>query len=439
MKKLSIIALAVAAVMLFAIPAMALDTEFSGHYRTRGMYEDNTDLNDTGGNSDAWMDMRFRLQTVFKVSDNLMVTTRFDALDNKLWGATDSGNSTTGDLQNDNIDWDRAWLTATFDMFTLDVGRMGVGNFGTAFLSSGTEGDQIQVSMEFEPFSLAVGFEKVTEMDDGWINTATNGADMDVDSYFVDVTYNAEGMEAGIEFAYTNDKSTATQNTQFWTINPYFKGAIGPVNIEGELGMITGDFIDYDAAGTQDIDYDAMAYHLSAGMAVGPATLTLGYAHVDGENNDATEVQAYGLGGADWEPLLIATSYYIDTGLGGVGNLNSINGGAVSATGGTGTVDLGYDVIYIAGSYPLTEDITLNAILATADADETETFDTAVEDDLGVEFDIGADWKIMDNMTYSLKFGFFSAGDLWKSVGAGADTSTDDSTYTVFNQLMVTF
>ena len=45
MKKLTVIAVAVAAVMLFAIPAMALDVEFSGAYEAAGYYMDNTDLN----------------------------------------------------------------------------------------------------------------------------------------------------------------------------------------------------------------------------------------------------------------------------------------------------------------------------------------------------------------------------------------------------------
>ena len=45
MKKFSVIALALVAAMLFAVPAMALDVEFSGHYRVRGFYTQNMHMN----------------------------------------------------------------------------------------------------------------------------------------------------------------------------------------------------------------------------------------------------------------------------------------------------------------------------------------------------------------------------------------------------------
>ncbi|MBW2602568.1 MAG: hypothetical protein JRD47_11775, partial [Deltaproteobacteria bacterium] len=102
MRKFTVIALALVATFMFVVPAMAVDVEFSGQYRVRGMYMDNTSLNDDTGASDAYMDMRFRLQTVFKINDNLKLTTRFDALDNKIWGDGDL-TATAGEGLNDNI------------------------------------------------------------------------------------------------------------------------------------------------------------------------------------------------------------------------------------------------------------------------------------------------------------------------------------------------
>ena len=82
MKNFKVIALAVAMVMLFAVPAMALDADFSGYYRVRGYYLDNQDLNDQVGSSHARMDMRLRLEAEFKVHDRLKLNTRWHGFDN---------------------------------------------------------------------------------------------------------------------------------------------------------------------------------------------------------------------------------------------------------------------------------------------------------------------------------------------------------------------
>jgi hypothetical protein len=83
------------------------------------------------------------------------------------------------------------------------------------------------------------------------------------------------------------------------------------------------------------------------------------------------------------------------------------------------------------------ENLTLSAIVATATADETDRFGTATDDAIGVEFDIGVKWQIMDNMTYDAKFGYFSPDDFWKAGVAGA--RDPDETYSVMHSVMVTF
>jgi hypothetical protein len=85
MKKCLSAVVAVCLVVLLAVPAMALDTKFSGQYRVRGFHNTNQSLSDFDASA-SWMDMRFRLRTDFIVSDHLTVSTRFDALDNKRFG-----------------------------------------------------------------------------------------------------------------------------------------------------------------------------------------------------------------------------------------------------------------------------------------------------------------------------------------------------------------
>lgn len=425
MKRLSVIAVAIAAVMLFAIPAMAVDLDLSGEYRARGFYNDNTDLDDAPGASNAWMDMRFRLQGVFQVNDTLKVTTRIDAVDNNDWG-NESG----------AVTFDRAYLTANFDMFDLHVGRMAGGTYGTTFLDTEGDADRIKLVKKMDPYTLMFIYQKSTEGDKD-LTLATAQADADKDVYYGSVQYKAEEIDTGILVYHVNDTTpSATLSRKYMVFNPYLRGTFGPVRVEAEIGHKTGDYEDNDT--TADVDYDSWAYHLNAGMDVGPAAVSIGYAHTDGEDtgNDKT---AYGFGGEDWMPLLIATSDESDITLGGFGNLNSANGAGV--LGGSAVVsDLGYDVYYITAACSPMENVTLSAILAKAQADETEYARTQaglskLDDDIGTEFDISAKVKLMDNLTYNITLAYFDPGDMWKDISS----TLDDSTYSIFHALVVTF
>lgn len=431
MKRFSIIALAVAAVMLFAIPAMAADLSFSGHYRARGYYNDNTDLNDDAGATNSWMDMRFRLKTKIKVNDRLSVITRFDALDNKSWGNTDNPQDNAGD---DNIDWDRAYIKAKFDYFDLQLGRMGAGTWGTKFLNSAREADRIRIIKKIKPYTIRFTYEKTVEDDKGQVDS-----DNDEDRYMADIAYKAKGINTGLFLGYYRDmdESDAAVNPyarKYWFVGPYIKGTYGPVKYEAELGCKTGDYKDMYDAGAQDQDYDAWAYHVNLATDLGPTTVSLGYAHTDGDDdNDKGEYNAYGLGGNDWQPLLILTGFYSDRTLGGLRNLNSHKNN-------TDIQKSGYDLYYGTVSFSPMENVTLNAIIGTAKADETShlenTYKQSVDDDYGVEYDVGCKIKLMDNLVYQIKAAYLSAGDLWKATTGKNEV---DDTYSFFHELKVTF
>ena len=129
MKKFSVIALVAVAAMLFAGTAMAIEADFSGHYRVRGYWEENTDLYDQEGSSNAAMDQRLRIDSVFKVSDTLRLDVRWEGVDNEQFSTMDATDSSG----TSNFTLERVWMTADFDMFTMYVGRMVGGMAGTAF------------------------------------------------------------------------------------------------------------------------------------------------------------------------------------------------------------------------------------------------------------------------------------------------------------------
>ncbi|MBU4344136.1 MAG: porin, partial [Proteobacteria bacterium] len=324
MKKFTIAALALCLAFALATPAMAVDANFSGYYFVRGVYVQQWDLRDTSENN-AFMNMRFRLQTVFKASDILSVTARFDALDGHVWGTT---TDTTGGTAN-NLNFERAYMTIKAPIGTFDIGRQKGGTFGTTFVDSEGDADRIKYTKVIDNLTILAIFEKVSEKDN--VTTAgTAAGDADSDKYALAAIQKMENLTVGVLGAFTNDKtsgsvSTATgqSTTRKYALNPYFVGKFGPLNIQGELSYGWGTK-DYDAAATTDIDYKTLAYNVEGSFNLGAATVLAGYAFISGENSNTTELTAAGGVGNDWEKLFILTTNEVPalTQLGNVGNVS---------------------------------------------------------------------------------------------------------------------
>jgi hypothetical protein len=438
MKKFTIIGLAICLAFALAAPATAVDVDFSGDYYVRGAYTEHWNLDDRSA-SNAYMDMRFRLQTVFKVNDILSVTTRFDALDDKVWGDTDettaTSNSTfdynfppatstvdtTTDVNSD-IDFDRAYMTIKAPIGAFHVGRMSAGVWGTAYLDSVTDKDRIKFVKKIDNLTLYAIFQKNAENDNA--TGAGDAADEDSDTYYLLGKYKAERTTTGLLLAFTNNKTVNTQTTHVYTAIPYFVSKFGPLAIQGELGYKWGE-TEYDAGGA-DLDIKKLAYNLEATYNFGPASIMAGYAFVSGDG-DATddENSAYGGVGDDWGKLFILTTTDVGVleNLGGQSNL--------SATG-----NYGAKIIYGGATFSPLDNLELGVVVGTADADELRTGES--QDDYGVEYDFTLNWKIYDNLTYSAVAAFLSAGDFYKEQSAIPDANFDD-TYALFHQLELAF
>jgi len=454
MKKLSVIAVAVAACMLFAIPAMALDVNFSGSYRARGFLDENPDLDDNMGASRAFMDHRLRVKTVFGISDSLSATLRFDAAE-RAWGTDpDSTPGTAYGAVTGNIDVDQAYMTAKFDLFDLSVGRMTAIKFGTQFgdYPDYFEHDGIKVVSKMDPLTLIAVYEKRQENDNSLAYPQTS--DEDRDAYLLGATWKAEGLEAGFLGGYYRYRNMSdVSNTDlfptgapidvnytqdYYTWEPYFKANLGPLALQGEAIWFTGEWKKYDNAATQDLDIEALTYNLEASTDLGPAKVGLGYAFSSGDYNSTDNEQQAALLCYSWEPLLILTGWYSGLEIGNAqtnfNTRNNINGPAdTPSTTVPNYANLGYKIWYITGAFSPLEDVTLSAIIADATADETAS---GWDDDVGREYDVTATVKLMDNLTYMATFAYMDAGDLYKLGVAGA---TVDDTYSFFHKLEVKF
>ncbi len=419
MKKLTIIALALCLAVVMAAPVMAVDADFSGDFRVRGSYVEHYNLKDTSESHD-FMDMRFRLQTVFKASDNLSVTTRFDALDNYMFGSTAATPKDVGGNEG-NINFDRAYMTIKTDFGKFDLGRMSGGAWGTSFIDSETEKDRIKFTKTMDDMTLYLVYQKNEEND--YTTTGTLASDEDSETYYLLTKYKLEDTTAGLLLAFTNNKATETATTRKYSAAPYFVSKFGPLTIQGELQYNWGDT---DNDGTVvDVDIKELAYNVEASYNFGPGSVMAGYAFVSGDNDDATEDSAFGNVGDDWEKLFILTTSEItdlDTNLGSIGNLSEDQ-------------NEGAKIIYGGANFSPLDNLNLGLVVGYAKADKVQSGKT--KDEYGTEYDLTLNWKIYDNLTYTAIAAYLDAGDLYKEYVS--DDAHFDDTYALFHQLQLSF
>ena len=415
MKKLTIIALALCLAVVMAAPVMAVDADFSGEYRVRGSYVEHYDLKSTSPSHD-FMDMRFRLQTVFKASDNLSVTTRFDALDNNMLGSTLTNDGTAAS----DISFDRAYMTIKTDFGKFDLGRMSGGAWGTSFIDNETEKDRIKFTKTMDNMTLYLVYQKNEEND--YTTTSTLASDEDSETYYLLTKYKLEDTTAGLLLAFTNNKATETATTRKYSAAPYFVSKFGPLTIQGELQYNWGDT---DNDGTVvDVDIKELAYNVEASYNFGPGSVMAGYAFVSGDNDDATEDSAFGHVGDDWEKLFILTTSEItdlDTNLGSIGNLSEDQ-------------NEGSKIIYGGANFSPLDNLNIGFVVGHAEADKVQTGKT--KDEYGTEYDLTLNWQIYDNLTYTAIAAYLDAGDLYEEYAGAANF---DDTYALFHQLQLSF
>jgi len=195
MKKVLLFAVLSIFVAGISLPAAALETEFSGEFYVEGILNSSVNMLDSDNTVD-YRQMRLRVQTDFKVSDNLKLTTRFDALD-KVLSSKDSAFNIDGAGTNeddDNIDFDRAYLTYISPIGMFEVGRMKGVVWGTTFCDDETDTDRIKYTVPIElgdgKLYLAAVAEKVTEND--------TMRDDDNDKYYLGAVYKTEKYATGL-------------------------------------------------------------------------------------------------------------------------------------------------------------------------------------------------------------------------------------------------
>jgi hypothetical protein len=482
MKKVGTMIIAIGLVFLLAAPALALDAgnlKFSGEYRARGFSHSAVNLLEDDA-TDAYYDMRLRVKTTYNITDNVSLTTRFDALD-RTWGTDDEDVSDA-----ENIDFDAAYMTIKTPVGGLIVGRYPTTKFGTGLADSADNKDRIIYVLPIENWTFVALMQKSSEFDKG-----TDVSDTDNHKYSIVTQYKGKNFTAGAllgiydyktlpslqqldEYAmgvagYAAPIDLATTELMAYVPEAFIKGKFGNFGFEAEIDYATGSS-ENATDGSEDLDASLLMYLAEASYDAGPFAFRGGYVFISGDEDsydDEVNCFAYFERSADLDKAFILTGGDEDARV-GAGLEDSLGGviGTVAAGEVTpftnASVRAGIKMLYAGVTYSPMENLSLDFLYANAKADEPATTTLvpnamlspylpaggvtamdrsavglgSIDDDMGSEYDFTLTWKCLDNLEYKFVAAYLDAGDFYKQ----GDSSVDlESTYTLYNSLTLTF
>jgi len=421
MKKLLAVLFALSLVVAFAMPASAADVKASGAYWIQGSLQDNPSMQDgdaTDSASSQWTMQQFRAQVDFQVVKGLMLSTRMDIME-RYWGESNTA-ATTRDNEV-NIEFDRVYITANVGPGVLKAGYQD-NDYGLGFGNNYDSQPLVKYEIPFGKFVGELRWQSVYEGDVG-----ATVASKSVDEYAVGLKYKLDKGFVGVYNIYQandsdlNDAGTGAEVGEKWTneIKPYFMYAFGPVTLQGELSYQWGE---KDLVGSTR-DYKGLAYQVQADAKFG--AIAVGGEFLFSEGDDPNTVDVESGTGLGLSPLgaLIMFDYWV----------NKFNG--VSKWGsGIGKSNVAAMDVY--ASYQVSPKLNLRAQFSYADADvKANSGVGSIDTDMGTELDLTATYKIYDNLSYMVGFGYLWTGDYWKT----ATTSKIDNDYLITNKLTLVF
>ena len=465
-------------VVAFAAPASALDVKFSGSYYAAGVFESNHSLapdsyRETGSNaaryrasSASYVAQRLRLQPEFKIAEGLSLVTRFDALEKK-WGDnrtfTGSNNYdntnrtwdydevTRGNVRTqENLEWERAYVD-----FNTAIGRFMVGYFdcicyGTDFLDTHVSRAGVKWEYPMGNFTFMAQWEHAYEGGsggNGGVNPNFAYATADRDVYSIGADYRWKGGSAGIQLQnyYHADTDYALSVpgyvTTVYTINPYAKATVGPFYFEGEFWYGFGTAQDYRVSSQPDVDLSAFGLYLNGRFDAGPFYVGAMLEWITGDDPGSTDkregnVMALLTLGQAFDPCLIMFNDLLNTWG------SNYYGNVARSADAIGTFEDNVWLWQIYGGWKATPALDFKVAFSYAYADEkpnstgTPSGTPYVDDEYGYEVDLYMNYKIYNNLTYMVGFGYWWAGDYFKGTDSSFDVKND---YVVMHRLMLAF
>jgi len=487
MKKLLIGFLAVGLIMGFAMTAAAQpNIKASGQLYMQGWYADKPGLTKAdstiagSGLSRASIANRLRMQFEIQIQEGLKLTTRFDALE-RAWGEIAAANTGvspstapgvgTGGYRyiEQDISFERAYVTFNALYGVFDVGYKQSRVWGTCAFCDDYDSDPgIMYTYMMGPWTFAVNWDKRANTDTAtsWFRAsgppsqqgegsgeagAANlaGTNNDHDVYQIWAIYRWATGQAGLRFEMDYDaaggKIPSNQTianpfggagtmgeytTTFYELAPYAQINYGPFNLEFELRYIWGQ-INRNTGG--NIDRGGWSLYLNPKYTGGAFYGGLEFAYISGDDQTTTDKYEAGVpGGQAWDPFLMFGNYWYYKYNGFMTTSQVAN--AIGQNLGTGTYEQNLIMFAPYVGWKVNPQLEIVAKYGYLKADKKPLGFQG--DTYGSEFDLYATYKIYNNLSYMIGFGYFWTGDYYR--GTNPSWQITD-TYTVTNALNLTF
>jgi len=461
MRKFWIVLVSIGLIMAIAMPAFAVsgpDIKVSGSYYVQGVYEDNANLKkNPNNNATAFFFQRLRMQPEFKIAEGLTLVTRFDALEKKWGDQTTTGNYNQYDSANrttstsnptsrvqENIEFERVYVD-----FNTGIGRFLVGYqdfvaFGTDFGDTHATRPGIKWLYTSGPVTFGAALEQVVELNTGQ-GTSTSGgpayntaaSDSDNTSYDLFGIYKGKAVEAGLLFQYIANKAARTTSgtpneTSVYFVDPYVKATFGKFFVEAEAMYAFGKLNKYEASASRtDIDLSAWGGYIGVKGDFGPAYVGAKFAVISGDdpttaNTKEGSVASSFVFGQVFSPMLLLWNDPRATWVGGMTGYQS--------TSINNFMDNTWFYYVYGGFKPVPKlDIMAGVAYAYADKNGSGYVGNGI---YGTEADITATYKIYDNLSYMVGFGYLWTGDFFKGT---LNSNQVDNDYTVTHKLTLSF
>jgi hypothetical protein len=241
--------------------------------------------------------------------------------------------------------------------------------------------------------------------------------------------------------------------TKYWLFLPYWKAQFGPVYTEGEVIYRYGKTAAYEDGalfnttanqGTGDLTLNGWSGWVMASVDIKPAYVGAAFIYVEGNspetagsfNTTNTSGQS---GGVDFNPALILFNYDEMRWNGGLGWGPNAGGAAGTSINNSSTNAAGISnafIVQVFGGIKPIPKLDVKAAITWARADKPVTSSGWVSKDYGWEGDLTATYKIFDNLSYMVGFGYLWAGDFWKGTRSDAQLNND---YLLTHKLTLSF
>ncbi len=385
MKK-NLIALAVAGAMVAPAVASAADVTLFGDARVRYTMMDSTEKDPLAGNTTyEGAATTSRIRVGFKATEgNTMVTARM-----KATNGTHGDDVAAGD---GNVDVDYGYMSTKIAGMLDVAGGIMVGNWGNKLLFWDTRPNRVLLSTSMiNNVWLGLAFDKGVENYEGVAPDLSGNWAGDDDASSMKLLVKAKiagGHNVGLLYADDENNTAAgtTADVSGNILDIYYNGKVGPVALGVEYYTKSGKQYEVSDTGTLS-KADPTALMLTAGMPVGPVSLTAMYVNLEDGGSATNYVDPVSTVGTNQDTALIDLTSAAEAGsslevmgvLAGmaVTDAISVQAGLAVATASSGLVgdkDTDISIMDLQATYKVDANTAIRASYGTLDTDDTNTY-----------------------------------------------------------------